>query len=130
MHCPACRAENKDAEGHCQACGAALMRSRPGRGRSKAVAHGPLSPETEARNRAALRAYRLSVLALVPGLGLVLGPLAVLLGAVVRRRSVSDPHFTARGPVNAAIVFGAVVTLTNWIGFGLMYLGLHRAGVL
>jgi len=87
-------------------------------------------PETEASNRAALQAYRMSVAALIPGLGLVLGPVAFVLGSLARRRSLRDPHFSARGPVLAAIIFGAVVTFANWVGFTLMYLGLHRSGML
>jgi hypothetical protein len=129
MRCPACQAENKDDDARCQACGAALAKSRPSR-RSRAIHQGPVSPETEARNRAARRAYRVAVAGLVPGLGLVLGPAAVVLGSIARRRSRDDPQFSARGPVLGAIIFGTAITFANWIGFALMYLGLHRAGVL
>jgi len=70
------------------------------------------------------------MLSLIPGLGLVLGPVAFILGTVVRFRCLRDPDFNLWGPLLAAIVFGGVVTVCNWVGFTLMYLDLHRAGVL
>ncbi len=89
-----------------------------------------LSPETEARQRLAKRAYRLSLLGLIPGLGLVLGPVAFVMGALLRRSCLRDPQFNLWGPVLASIWFGVAVTACNWIGFTLMYLGLRSAGIL
>jgi hypothetical protein len=97
---------------------------RANRGRNKANQNVPLSPETEARNRAALRAYRVSLLGLVPGLGLVCGPAAVLMGGWIRSWCKSDPAFTAVGPLNASVAFGIFVTAANWIGATLMVVGL------
>jgi hypothetical protein len=59
-----------------------------------------------------------------------LGPIAFVLGSLAHRSSLGDPQFSARGPVLAAIIFGVVITFANWVGFALMYLGLHRSGVL
>jgi hypothetical protein len=74
-------------------------------------------------NRAALIAYRIAVAALVPGLGLLLGPLAVVLGWRAGRRGRGDPAFTAQSPVIAAVALGGLLTLTNWLGLVLMVAG-------
>ncbi len=132
MRCPACQAENKEGEAVCQACGNQLG-SRP---RGKAVRNrrrdpqGPVPAATEARHRAARTAWRVGVLGLVPGLGLILGPLAMILGALAHFRARKDSEFTLWGPVYASIVFGAIDTVFNWGGFALMFLGLRSAGVL
>jgi hypothetical protein len=132
MHCSSCQADNKDADTRCVSCGGELKPAKSStrsRGRRKDP-QGPLSPETEADNRAALRAYRVSIYSLIPGLGLVLGPMAAILGAVARLRCVRNPDFTLWGPLLASIIIGAVVTLCNAVGFTLMYFGLRSAGVL
>jgi hypothetical protein len=87
---------------------------------------GPFRPA----NLPALRAYWLSLLSLLPPLGLLLGPPALLLGLRAQRRGRADPQFTATGPALAAIILGAAVTLTSWAGAALVYLGLRDAGVL
>lgn len=132
MHCPVCRAENKEGSSVCQACGASLGAPPAGRRarNPRREPTGPVSAATEARIRAARIAFRVSVLSLVPGLGLVLGPAAVLLGTLARQRGLKDPQFTLWGPVYAAIFFGAAVTVCNWAGFILMFLGLRSAGLL
>jgi hypothetical protein len=79
-------------------------------------------------NRAALRAYRTAIFSIVPGIGLVAGPLACALGILAWRRGRREPRFTARGPVVAAMVLGALTAATNWAGFALMFAGLRRAG--
>jgi hypothetical protein len=125
MRCPACGAENGADAGRCAACGAALAR-QPRRG----VAEKPETPSAErgaASDRAARRAYRLSLLGLIPPAGLVLGPAAVVLGELARRRARGDPAFTAHGPAAAAVVLGAVVAVTNWVGVALMVFGLCSA---
>ena len=124
MRCPACKAENADEAAACGTCGAPLTR-RPRRRGVAEESDTPFSPRTEASNRAALRAYRLCVLGLVPGLGLALGPLAMVLGGLARARGRTDPDFTARGPALAAVLLGGLITLTNWLGLALMGWGLH-----
>ena len=132
MRCPACQEDNKEGEPRCQSCGADLKPASPsGRGRSRRKdPQGPLSPQTLASNRAALRAYRLSIFSLVPGVGLVLGPLALILGSLTRWRCLRDSEFTLWGPLLAAMGLGAAATVCNWVGFALMYLGLRSAGIL
>jgi hypothetical protein len=83
----------------------------------------PFSPYAEGWNRAALRAYRICIFGLIPGMGLLLGPAAVLLGALAWRSGRSDPAFTAQSPARAAMVLGALIGLTNAAGVTLMILG-------
>lgn len=124
MRCPACHAVNpRDAE-RCASCGKAFPR-KPAR--KRAASEEP-DAETAARaeesNRAALRAYRLSLYGLIPFAGLVLGPAALVLGVAAGRKGRRDPSFSAHGPVAAAVVLGTVDALTNWAGVVLMVLGL------
>jgi hypothetical protein len=66
----------------------------------------------------------LSIFGLIPVAGLVLGPIAVVLGFLARGYGRNDPHFTAQGPALAAIVLGAVDAATNGLGVGLIALSL------
>jgi hypothetical protein len=130
MNCPVCHAENKEGSSLCHACGARLGPRPAGKAsrNRRRDPQGPLSPETEARHRAARTAYRVAVLGLVPGLGLVFGPVAVGLGVLARQRGLKDLEFTLWGPVFAAIIFGAIEGVFNWAGFTLMFLGLRSTG--
>jgi hypothetical protein len=131
MRCPSCRADNDYANRACGSCGAPLSRRSSGRRRAvPAEGDSPFSGQYPAVNLPALRAYWLALLGLVPPLGLLLGPPALLLGLRARRRGPSDPEFTAVGPALAAVILGVAVTLTSWAGAALMYLGLRDAGVL
>jgi hypothetical protein len=76
----------------------------------------------EGPNRVARLAYLVAVAGLVPGLGLVLGPVAALLGLLARRRRF-DPAFAAHGPAKAGLALGILLTLTNWGGLVLMVAG-------
>jgi hypothetical protein len=126
MHCPACNADNPADVPHCTACGGALTATRPPSSRvRRAVAEesdSPFSGLGEGPNRAARLAYLVVLAALVPGVGLVLGPVAAVLGLLARRRRF-DPGFTAHGPALAAVVLGILTTLTNWGGLALMVVG-------
>jgi hypothetical protein len=66
------------------------------------------------------------VYGLIPGAGLLLGPLALLLGVVARRRGKTDPAFTANHLATAAIILGGLLSVTTWLGLVLMLLGLRR----
>jgi hypothetical protein len=85
----------------------------------------PFSGLGEGPNRAARLAYLVAVAALVPGLGLVLGPVAVILGLLAYRRR-REPAFTAHGAARAAIGLGFLLTFTNWGGLVLMVVGWHQ----
>jgi hypothetical protein len=123
MQCPSCNAENAEEATRCAKCGATLSRRR----RRNAIddTDTPFGRYIDPANRPAVRAYRVAVLSMVPGLGLLLGPVAVVLGAVAQRRGKADADFTARGPAAAAVVFGALTALTNWAGLALMALALR-----
>ena len=124
MRCPACQAENPRDAARCAACSTVLPR-RPARRRSSDD-ETPASPAVPS-NRPALRAYWLSLFGLIPIAGLVLGPAAVVLGALAARKARTEPTFSAHGPLLASVVIGTIDTLTNWAGVTLMALGLWSA---
>ncbi len=126
MPCPACGTEIERDSPRCSACGILISRKR--RRGVAAQSDTPFSPAATVHNLSALRAYRISVLSILPGVGLVAGPLGFALGIRACRRARHDPYFTARGPVVAAIVLGGLAAVANWVGFALMYLGLRQAG--
>lgn len=126
MRCPSCKAENQPSATRCQACGKTLQLPRKKSGRRRGVntaSDTPFTLNVRGCNLFALRAYWVGVLALIPGLGLLLGPLAILLGLQARRYR-ADPEFTAHGPAWASLVLGVLITLTNWAGLILVGMGL------
>jgi hypothetical protein len=88
----------------------------------------PLAGPVEGSNRIALRAFRLSQISLIPGVGLILGPLSAVLGSVARFRGRRDPAYKLDAPAKAAIVLGSLVTITNWLGLVLLLQGLRSLG--
>jgi hypothetical protein len=122
MRCPACKVENANDATECSACGKAL-RQRPRRRSSAEEANAASGPEAEQRNAAALRAYRVCLAAIVPGPGLVLGPLAVVMAVIARVRGRGVEGFTDRGLTTGAIVLGTLITATQWAGVTLMVVG-------
>ncbi len=132
MQCRVCQKETQEGASSCPNCGTPLNSkppNRPARNRRRDP-QAPVSPETEARHRFARTAYRVAILGLIPGLGLILGPIAVVLGIVARRRALKDPEFTLWGPVFGAIIGGSIIALCNGVGVTLMVLGLRSAGLL
>jgi hypothetical protein len=87
----------------------------------------PFSEQVHLRYPEAARAYRVSIYGLIPPLSLILGPLAVVLGLRARRRARRDPNFTGDMLARAAIVLGALLTITSWAGLVLMILGLRQS---
>jgi hypothetical protein len=71
------------------------------------------------RNAMALTAYYLGVFSLIPCLGLLLGPAALILGILGIR--YVNRHSTAKGTGHAitGVVLGSLTTLGNWgfVGF-------------
>ncbi len=127
MHCPSCHAENAAEADACSACGAPLRRDsavpskaarRSGSRRRVQTDQGDASATENDHDPSARRAYRVSLLALVPGLGLILGPIAVILGCLAVRRAVRDA--ASRNRAKVAILFGVLITLSQWIGMVLM----------
>jgi hypothetical protein len=132
MRCPACQTDNPAEASRCASCGGELTNIPPAPARPRSSGRRGLAEETDTPfgplppagpNRRALIAYRIAVAALVPGLGLVLAPVALILGWWVRRRSGSDPAFTARSPARAAVVLGVILSMLQWTGLALMIAG-------
>jgi hypothetical protein len=122
MRCPTCDVQNPNDAAKCSSCGQTLSRRQRRRGPT-AETDAPCSPAAERCNAAALRAYRLCLIGFVPGPGLLLGPLCMLLGAMARLRGNSVPGFSGRTYSTAAFVFGALISATQWIGVTLMLIG-------
>jgi hypothetical protein len=104
--------------------GAPLARRRNRRALDE-ESDAPFSEETTARMQAAVRAYRCCVYGLIPGVGLVLGPLALVLALRARLKGRGDPDYRGKGLASAVLLLGGLLTLTNWLGLTLMVLGLR-----
>jgi hypothetical protein len=65
---------------------------------------------------------------LIPLVGLVLGPVAFLLGFVAWRRGQGDPLQKGIGPALAGMLLGGSVAVTNWLGVALIIYGLWSPG--
>lgn len=107
----------------------AKAEEKPGKKRNRrAVAEesdSPFSGQIDERSRTAVRAYLASVYALVPVVGAILGPVALVLAILAWREGRNDSEFKSWNLVRAAIILGIPNTLTNWAGLTLMYLGLQ-----
>jgi hypothetical protein len=67
------------------------------------------------KNKAALTGYYLAIFSLIPGLGLILGPFAFVLGIQGTCLATLNPQ--VRGGHHAAfsIVLGMITTIVNWV---------------
>lgn len=70
-------------------------------------------------------AYRLSIWALIPVAGLVLGPLALILAIAAWRRRNEEGTEIVRGSLLVASILGALLTISNAVGITLIVLGLR-----
>ena len=114
MLCPVCRKENEEGNHNCINCGSRLTKRRKRRnGESEAS-------EPAADYKLAWFAYRCAVIALIPFVGLLMGPLAFFLGIVAWWQYRIDPWDKGLGPAGAAIILGFLVSLTMWTGLALM----------
>lgn len=120
MQCPACGVENPEDATTCSACGQKI--SRPRRGRKAATEEVPRTPG--ARAPLEIIAYRCAVIGLIPFVGLLMGPAAVLLALLASRRGQANPAGSFPIHVRAALILGSLVLFTNWVGLALMLLGL------
>jgi hypothetical protein len=127
MRCPACQAENLDDATVCSACGAALQ-SRPSRRVRRDGAANASGETVDKKKGLAWTAYRCSVIGLLPLVGLVLGPLAFVLGFVAWYKGQGDPLQKGLGPALAGMLLGGLVGVTNWLGVALMIYGLWSPG--
>jgi hypothetical protein len=129
MHCPSCQSENLAEAIACSTCGrslrsdeatAAPARQSSPRAGSRRRNANDADEANENDNPSAWRAYRVALWALLPGVGLLLGPAAILLG---RRAVRSGGDFSSRNRAKAAVLLGVLITLTQWLGAALMIYG-------
>jgi hypothetical protein len=121
MQCPACRADNPADARQCSSCGAKLTRRRrnvPEAGESA------IRTWIDSSNRTAVMAYHCSLFAIIPFVGLVLGPVAVLLGLIGKWRDYHNPEERGGAQAMAAIILGSLTLLTNWTGLYFLLRGL------
>ena len=71
---------------------------------------------TPRRNPAAVKSYAFSLYGLVPVLGLILGPIAIVLGILGHRRHRRDPSIKGRNFAAAGIIIGSLTVVTNVAG--------------
>jgi hypothetical protein len=86
---------------------------RPRRPRVESDVFGSYTPW---QNPTAVYAYGVAITALTPGLGLVLGPIAVLLGAIGLIHRRLRPKVLGTNFAVAAIIAGSLSTLFNAAG--------------
>jgi hypothetical protein len=123
MQCSSCKAEVPKEAKECAACGAKVRRTRK---RAAETADMPLTHEADLGSRPTQVAYRCAMYGLIPLVGLVLGPAAVVLALFGYRQ---DRTTAGKGRVALAVMaIGALVLLTNWVGVALMVLGLWGGG--
>lgn len=120
MQCPSCNAANPDDARVCGSCGAKLPRRR----NSGVAREAAVNPWIHSSNALALLAYRCGLLALIPFFGLVLGPVAIVLGLLGRRRERQQPSERGAGQATAAIVLGGATLATQAAGLLLLLSGL------
>jgi hypothetical protein len=122
MRCPGCNADNPPKAVACEKCGGALAR-KPRKRPVVELIDSPFGPVGGGPNRRAFIAYRWAVVALIPFVGLVAGPMAFALGANAWLRDRQQEDFSAWGPLNASLVLGGLAAVTNWVGLALMLIG-------
>ena len=113
MQCPSCGAENGAGAPLCGSCGARLPRRRRDNNVASAAA---INPWIQSSNRLATAAYHCSLWAMIPFVGLILGPIAVVLGLLGRRSERQQPTEGGATLANAALVLGGATLTTNWAG--------------
>jgi hypothetical protein len=122
MLCPECGADVPEGAKKCPACRSRLARSR--RQEDDESNESPFARQSITRNRTAIRAYRYSVISLIPILGLLMGPLALVLAYLAWREGRREPTGTQNSFVVAALLLGTASLFANGIGVTLMVLGL------
>ncbi len=65
-------------------------------------------------------AYRCGVYGLIPFVGLVMGPIAFVLGFVAWQRGHVVDKGRGIGPARAGMLLGGLIALTHWLGLALM----------
>jgi hypothetical protein len=80
---------------------------------SHAPTTDPIASVVPYRNAAALAGYYCSVFALIPAVGMLLGPIAIVLGARGLKVAKRNPHAKGKAHAIVAITLGSFVTLAH-----------------
>jgi hypothetical protein len=120
LRCPSCNADNAADARKCAACGSRLGR-RPRR--PSADDEATLGETGPLVNRATRRALRCAAFGLIPPLGLILGPVALVLGLLAYRTERAGPPIKGRSPALAVVTLAVLILVTNWAGVLLMIYG-------
>ena len=133
MRCPACDKTNPPQMVHCEECGSKLPR-RARRGDSVDEID-PLGddlhtlspfglPSDIHKNSRALYSYYCGVAGLVPFLGVLLGPTALVLGILGMSYARGNPRAIGNSHAVVGLVMGASELVLNGTGIALMVMGL------
>ncbi len=125
VRCPACNTENLPQSRQCAQCGGPLVRKARRRARREGAA--AQTQASDLGNDTTRAAFRCAVWGLIPGVGVVLGPIAVVLSLLAYRREKAGPPRRGRSPALAVLILSACVLVTNWVGVLLMAYGLATA---
>ena len=87
---------------------------RPRRRRRRDRSENPTGGLIPYENGMALAAYYCGVFGLIPALGLILGPLALIFGIVGLRNKSRNPERGGTAHAIVGIVLGTLATLGNW----------------
>jgi hypothetical protein len=79
------------------------------------------------QNGMALAGYYTGVFSLIPGIGLLLGPMAIIFGIVGLRRVRAIPEVKGTGHAITGIVLGSLTTLANWAIAAIIVIGIFSA---
>src|SRR5262249_19946383 len=88
-------------------------RRRPVEDEDDEEEEGALASLIPARNPRGLTAYCFGIFSLIPGIGLVLGPLALLFGVLGIRYAVNYPKAKGMGHSVAGTLLGILTTIAN-----------------
>jgi hypothetical protein len=121
VRCPSCKTENTAEARRCTSCGETIRKPR----RRPSADEDPQA--IGLGGRATVAAFRCTALGLIPGLGLVCGPVGVVLSLTAYRLEKAGPPRKGRSPALGVLALALFVLCANWAGLLLMIYGLSAA---